>query len=90
MDPKLYTKGRNKLVKLSVSSLFYQYRIKMLHVIFIDFLTAVGFFMVVIFIASYFWKYTNIGGAAQYINTFNMILFAIFTLVGAFYLIGLI
>ncbi|MDJ1305038.1 MAG: hypothetical protein MRQ09_02220 [Candidatus Midichloria sp.] len=54
MDLKLYTKGRNKLVKLSVSNLFYQYRIKMLHVIFIDFLTAVGFFMVVIFIASYF------------------------------------
>ncbi|AEI89516.1 MAG: hypothetical protein MRQ05_04480 [Candidatus Midichloria mitochondrii] len=43
MDPKLYTKGRNKLVKLSVNNLFYQYRIKMLHVIFIDFLQQLAF-----------------------------------------------
>jgi len=83
-EPKCYIKNRDKenRTNLTIRELIYKYKAKILHIILIDFLTAVGFFMIVIFIASYFQKHTNIGIYAQYINTFNMFVFAIFNIIG--------
>ena len=68
--------------KASLRLLFSSYKINMLKVIMLDFLTAVGFFIVTVFISVYFQNFLNMGVVGQYINTFNMIIFALSTLMG--------
>ena len=68
---------------IPIKELFNKYLDKIFIVISLDSLTAVGFFMLVIFLPSYFREYLHIPDTVtQYINTTNMIIFAIMTLIG--------
>lgn len=79
----LHNKQKSLPSLIPIQELFNKYLKKIMVVISLDALTAIGFFTLVIFMPSYFKEYLNIPDAtAQYINTINMVIFAIMTLIG--------
>ena len=79
----LHNKQQSSPSFVPIKELFNKYLDKILTVIALDSLTAIGFFILVIFLPSYFKEYLQISDTiAQYINTSNMIIFAITTLIG--------
>lgn len=66
-----------------IKELFNKYLDKIFIVFALDALTGIGFFTLVIFLPSYFREYLYISDVTtQYLNTANMIIFAIMTLLG--------
>lgn len=79
----LHNKQKSLPSLVPIQELFNKYLNKIMVVISLDALTATGFFTLVIFMPSYFKEYLNIPDVtAQYINTINMVIFAIMTLIG--------
>jgi MFS transporter, MHS family, proline/betaine transporter len=79
----LHNKQKAAPSLLPIKELFNKYLDQILIIIALDSLTAIGFFTLVIFIPSYFKEYLHIpDNIAQFINTSNMIIFAIMTLIG--------
>ncbi|MGD0465283.1 MAG: MFS transporter [Gammaproteobacteria bacterium] len=79
----LHNKQQSSPSFIPIKELFNKYLDKILIVISLDALTAIGFFTLVIFLPSYFKEYLQISDtAAQCINTTNMIIFAVTTLMG--------
>lgn len=84
-DPDIYLKVRERRKSGSVPlrDLFTNYKSKIGLIILLDFLTAIGFFIVAIFLATYFRTYLKFPeNLAFSINTFNMCVFAVAILVG--------
>ena len=84
-DPAVYLEAKAKRKKESVplKELFLYCKAKIGLIILLDFLTAVGFFMVAIFLATYFRTHLKLGDhIALSINTFSMFIFACSTLLG--------
>lgn len=86
-EPKDYIAHKNDKKKhsLPLKSLFLEHRRSVLSVILIDFVTAVGFFLLVIFLPVYLQSPAYLGLNSDYamkINTVNMVFFAFSTLLG--------
>lgn len=84
-DPGIYleVKGRRKVESIPLKTLFAHHKSKIGVIILLDFLTAIGFFIVAIFLANYFRAYLKFdAGLALTINTVNMCVFAFSTLIG--------
>lgn len=84
-DPSVYLQAKANRLKGCVpfKELFSQHKAKIGIIIVLDFLTAVGFFIVAIFLATYFRTYLKFADhTALSIHTFNMCVFAIAILVG--------
>ncbi len=78
-DPRVYleAKAHRKKHAVPLKELFQSHKSKMGTVILLDFLTAVGFFTIVIFLATYFRTYLMYGDkTALTINTYSMCVFA--------------
>jgi MFS transporter, MHS family, proline/betaine transporter len=81
-DPKVF-KEKHKKSPLPLKELFAAHKNKIAQIFFLDFLTAIGFFIIVVFIASYYKKYLLIDAKmALTINTLSMAIFATFILMG--------
>lgn len=64
-------------------TLFLEHKAKLGHLILLDFLTAIGFYMVTVFMATYFKTHLNLeGGKVFFMHTMNMVLLAIFIFLG--------
>lgn len=84
-DPEVYldAKARRKNEAVPLKSLLANYKSKVNLIIFLDFLTAIGFFTVAIFLATYFKTYLKLpADTSFFINTLSMCVFALFTLIG--------
>jgi MHS family proline/betaine transporter-like MFS transporter len=83
-DPKGFNAELDKAShNFPLRELFLNHKSKMLLVIFIDFLTAIGFFILVVFLVNYLKVFLKIPNyIALSINTFNMIVFMLFTFLG--------
>lgn len=86
-EPKDYITHKNDRKKhtLPLKSLFLEHRKSVLSVVLIDFVTAIGFFLLVIFLPVYLQSDLYLGLDSDYamkINTINMVVFAFSTLVG--------
>lgn len=86
-EPKAYLehKSEKKAHAFPLKELFTDHWRAVLSVILIDFITAIGFFLLVIFLPTYLQSPAYLGLDADYamkINTFNMVVFAITTLIG--------
>jgi MHS family proline/betaine transporter-like MFS transporter len=84
-DPTEYLaeKSKRKAHSTPLKDLFQHYKAKVMLVIGIDFLTAVGFFLIVIFLPTYFSRHLNLSPEkALWINTISMCLFSMFILMG--------
>ncbi|MEY3182303.1 MAG: hypothetical protein RLZ35_288 [Pseudomonadota bacterium] len=84
-DPSEYLaeKSKRKAHSTPLKDLVQHYKKKVLLVIGIDFLTAVGFFLIVIFLPTYFSRYLHLSPEKSlWINTVSMCLFALFILLG--------
>jgi len=85
IDPSIYleVKENSKKESVPVKELFIHHRSKIGQIILLDFLTAIGFFIVAIFLATYFKTYLKVAdNIVLSINTLNMGVFAVFILVG--------
>lgn len=87
VDPKIYADHKDTLKTRSMplAELFTKHLEKMLIVFFIDCITAVGFFLVVVFLPTYLQNPQMVGlepSIALIINTACMVLFAFSTLIG--------
>lgn len=84
-DPSVYleVKQRRSGECTPLKDLFQQHKSKIGLIILLDFLTAIGFFTVAIFLANYFKTYLKFSeNVAFSVNTFSMCVFAVFTVVG--------
>jgi len=84
-DPGIYLEVKERRTEESVplKDLFSNHKSKIGVIILLDFLTAIGFFIVAIFMASYFKTYLKFSASdALSINTVNMCVFAISILLG--------
>jgi MHS family proline/betaine transporter-like MFS transporter len=84
-DPAVYleAKAKRKNEAVPLKDLMLHYKGKMATIFFLDFLTAVGFFMVAIFMATFFRNHLKFDHhIALTINTINMCVFAAATLFG--------
>lgn len=84
-DPSIYleVKARKEQGTVPLKQLFRDHKSKIGLIILLDFLTAIGFFIVAIFLATYFRTYLKFSEHVAFsINTFNMCVFAISTLIG--------
>ncbi len=84
-DPKVFLAAKSKQTKKSVplKELLHHHKSKIGTIILLDFLTAIGFFIVAIFLATYFRTYLHFEHKiALSINTFNMCVFAVAILLG--------
>lgn len=78
-DPAIYLEVKANVAKetVPIKELFKSHKSKMGLIILLDFLTAIGFFMVAIFLVSYFRTYLKIqNDIALAVNTANMCVFA--------------
>lgn len=78
---------RSQAKYLPFKEIFMNYKKEILQVILIDFITAIGFFLLVIFLPTYLQSPVYLGLDPEYVlrmHTFNMIIFAVFTLLGGF------
>lgn len=86
-DPSVYlkVKARRKTESIPLMDLFFKYKSRLGSIFLLDCLTAVGFFIVAIFLATYFRAYLNYEEKiALSIHTLNMLIFAIAILLGGF------
>lgn len=86
-EPKAYLehKTERKSHSFPLRELFTEHWRRMLSVVLIDFITAIGFFLLVIFLPTYLQSPAYLGLNADYalkINTLNMVVFAVTTLIG--------
>lgn len=86
-EPQNYLdhKAEKKAHAFPLKELFTEHRRSVLSVVLIDFITAIGFFLLVIFLPTYLQSPVYLGLDADYamkINTFNMVVFACTTLIG--------
>lgn len=84
-DPGVYLalKNRRGIESTPVLELFYHHKANILKIFFLDFLTAVGFFIITIFLATYFRSYLNFTAhAALSVHTASMCIFAISIIFG--------
>ncbi|QOL19568.1 MFS transporter [Candidatus Bodocaedibacter vickermanii] len=86
-EPKTYLdhKAERKSHAFPLKELFTEHSRSIVSVVLIDFITAIGFFLLVIFLPTYLQSPVYLGLDADYamkINTFNMVIFALTTLVG--------
>lgn len=84
-DPSVYLslKRRKKTEKAPLKEVFLHHKVEMLQIFTLDFLTAVGFFMIAIFLATYYKTTLQIPASmALKINTYSMLVFAAATLIG--------
>lgn len=84
-DPSIYleVKGRGKEETVPLKDLFFNHKSKIGVIILLDFLTAIGFFIVAIFMANYFRTYLKFSASVSLtINTINMCVFAAAILTG--------
>lgn len=87
-DPSIYlaVKANKKKGTVPLRDLFTHHKSKMGTIILLDFLTAIGFFIVSIFLATFFRTYLKVPESiALSINTFNMVIFAVCTLLGGYF-----
>lgn len=87
-DPTVYlaVKARKTTETVPLKALFAEHKSKMAVIILLDFLTAIGFFIVAIFLATYFRSYLKFPEHLSLsINTMNMIVFALSTLIGGYF-----
>lgn len=87
-DPHIFLEVKANTVKetVPIKELFSKHKSKIALIILLDFLTAIGFFIVAIFLASYFRTYLKIEeDTALIINTFNMCLFAAAIFAGGYF-----
>lgn len=85
VDPELYLEVKERCGSEStpLRKLLEDYKSNIGLIILLDFLTAIGFFIVAIFLATYFRSHLKVPThIALSINTFSMCLFALFTLIG--------
>lgn len=88
-EPKDYLdhKAERNTHAFPLKELFKEHGRSVLSVVLIDFITAIGFFLLVIFLPTYLQSSMYLGLDANYamtINTINMVVFACTTLVGGF------
>ncbi len=86
-DPKIYleVKERTSTESTPLKQLFSLHKSKIAVIILLDFLTAIGFFIIAIFLASYFRTRLKIpANIALTVHTINMCIFAAFILIGGF------
>jgi MFS transporter, MHS family, proline/betaine transporter len=86
-EPQNYLdhKAEKKSHGMPLKELFTEHGRSVVSVILIDFITAIGFFLLVIFLPTYLQSPVYLGLDADYamkINTFNMVVFACTTLIG--------
>lgn len=86
-EPQAYMahKAERKSHAFPLKELFTDHGRSVLSVVLIDFITAIGFFLLVIFLPTYLQSPDYLGldaGYAMKINTFNMVVFALTTLLG--------
>lgn len=78
VDPKIYLEQKSKLKRMDVKQLFKEEMRGIAVVICLDFLTAVGFFMLAIFMPIFFKNFLHLPAyEVQLIHTINMCVFAI-------------
>ncbi len=86
-DPAIYLEVKANTAKESIpiKELLMNHKSNISLIILLDFLTAIGFFMVAIFLVSYFRSYLKVQeDIALAVNTFNMCLFAAAIFVGGY------
>lgn len=84
-DPSIFLdlKSKRTVETVPLKTLFLHHKSKLGLIILLDFLTAVGFFIVAIFLANYFKTYLKFSqSTALTINTFNMGIFALSIFIG--------
>jgi MHS family proline/betaine transporter-like MFS transporter len=86
-EPKAYLdhKTKKKSHSFPLKELFTDHFRSVISVILIDFITAIGFFLLVIFLPTYLQSPAYLGLDANYamkVNTLNMVVFAVTTLIG--------
>lgn len=84
-DPSeyLHKKAERRSHATPIKNLLREYKQKIMLVIGIDFLTAIGFYMIVLFLPTYISRYLNIPhDTALMLNTVSMCLFSVFILMG--------
>lgn len=84
-DPSVYleVKANREKGTVPLKELFLKHKSKIGVIVLLDFLTAIGFFIVAIFLATYFRTYLKYSNDVAFsVNTFNMCIFAISTLLG--------
>lgn len=84
-DPKIYLemKARESQEKFSLKELFLSHHHEIIVIIFLDFLTAVGFFIIAVFLATYFRTYLFYPeNVALLIHTISMVILACAILLG--------
>lgn len=87
VDPKIYldVKERSGSERAPLKQLFSKHKSKIGVIILLDFLTAIGFFIIAIYLATYFKVHLKIPeNIALTIHTLNMCIFAISILIGGF------
>lgn len=87
-DPSVYlaVKARKGKETVPLKELFSNHKSKIATIILLDFLTAIGFFIVAIFLATFFRTYLKFPDhSALTVNTINMVVFAVSTLIGGYF-----
>lgn len=87
-DPTAFLEVKANAAKetVPIKELFSQHKSKIGTIILLDFLTAIGFFMVAIFLVSYFRTYLKVQeDIALAVNTFNMCIFAAAIFTGGYF-----
>ncbi len=86
VEPDIYIATKTKVknqYSLPLKCLFSEHKLAMLWIMLLDVLTSIGFFIVAIFLATYFRTYLHYSSnVALGINSFNMCIFATFTFLG--------
>jgi MHS family proline/betaine transporter-like MFS transporter len=85
VDPEIYreAKAKQKAKKMDLATLFKDESRNIGLVVLVDFMNAIGFFLIIIFVPVFFKTYLHFTPVmAQTIHTANMVVFAIMTIVG--------
>ena len=82
-DPTEYLKEKKASGGYPIKDLFANYKSNIMTVIGIDFVTAIGFYLVTMFLPTYFEKFLNIDSSNSFwIHTVNMCVFGVFIVLG--------
>jgi MHS family proline/betaine transporter-like MFS transporter len=85
VDPEIYqeAKAKQKAKKMDLTTLFREESSRIGLVLLVDFMTAIGFFLIIIFVPVFFKTFLQFPTyIAQTIHTVNMCVFAVMTVVG--------
>lgn len=86
-DPTVFIDVKSRCIQecTPLRELFQRHKSKIGTIVLLDFLTAIGFFVIVIFFATYFEKYLHFPENISFIiNTINMVIFAMAILTGGY------